>query len=174
MYIDGTYWNHYIGETDDSLTLAAYLADKQKTSISLSEIWSDLGLDRADGEFRRHEEPLTVELSCDGRKSDEPYAEFYYAIDIIADLAALLLECRINGGVNLQELSGCDLDTGPREICIVATPRELAQINHALADFVSEPLAFDLSEMLSEEDLKEMTEIFENLRNELFGEADAS
>lgn len=52
MYIEGKYWNHYIGDTDDSLTLAAYLADKGKKEISLAEIFSDIGLDKLKGDFR--------------------------------------------------------------------------------------------------------------------------
>ena len=39
MYIEGKYWNHYIGDTDDSLTLAAYLADKGKKEISGGDIF---------------------------------------------------------------------------------------------------------------------------------------
>ena len=30
MYIEDKYWNNYIGDTDDSLTLVTYLADKNK------------------------------------------------------------------------------------------------------------------------------------------------
>jgi len=30
--------------------------------------------------------------------------DFYYAIDLITDLAALLLECSVNGSVSLREL----------------------------------------------------------------------
>ena len=51
MYIEGKYWNHYIGDTDDSLTLAAYLTDKGKREISLAEIFSDIGLDKLKGDF---------------------------------------------------------------------------------------------------------------------------
>ena len=40
MYIE-KYWGNYIGGTDDSLTLLDYLMDKQKSEISLSEIFAD-------------------------------------------------------------------------------------------------------------------------------------
>ena len=30
--------------------------------------------------------------------------EFYYAIDLITDLAALMLECSVNGNVSLRKL----------------------------------------------------------------------
>ena len=40
MYIADKYWNNYIGDTDDSMTLVEYLADRQKEEISLGEIFS--------------------------------------------------------------------------------------------------------------------------------------
>lgn len=45
MYIE-KYWGSYIGGSDDSLTLLDYLIDKQKEEITLSEIFSDTGLDK--------------------------------------------------------------------------------------------------------------------------------
>lgn len=49
MYIAEKYWNNYIGDTDDSLTLVEYLAGKQKEQIPLNEIFSDFGLDKLHG-----------------------------------------------------------------------------------------------------------------------------
>ena len=170
MYIADKYWNNYIGDSDDSLTLVEYLADKQKKEISLGEIFSDIGLDRLNGDFRRSDESLTAVLTNMESDYDEPEAEFYYAIDIIMDLAALLLECKVSGSVNLCELSGEELDTPAPDIHITATSEEHELINKALTDFVSEPLAYDLSEMCQEEDMMEMAEICEELRNELYGE----
>ena len=170
MYIEDKYWNNYIGDTDDSLTLVEYLADKQKKEISLGELFSDIGLDKLNGDFREHEEPLTVVLKNMESDYEEPYMEFYYAIDIITDLAALMLECKMNGSVNLQELVGGDLETPEPDVCIVATPEEHELINKTIKDFVSDPLAYDLSEMCSEEEMLEMAEICESLRKELYGE----
>lgn len=170
MYIGDKYWNNYIGDSDDSLTLVEYLADKQKKEISLGEIFSDIGLDRLNGDFRQNDEPLTVVLTNMESDYDEPEAEFYYAIDIIMDLAALLLECKVSGSVNLCELSGEELDTPAPDIHITATSEEHELINKALMDFVSEPLAYDLSEMCPEEDMLEMAEICGELRGELYGE----
>ncbi|MDE7205958.1 MAG: hypothetical protein K2N90_02140 [Lachnospiraceae bacterium] len=168
MYITDKYWNNYIGETDDSLTLLTYLADKQKEEISLEEIFSDIGLDKLNGNFRQHEEPLTVVLKNMESDYEEPYAEFEYAIDIITDLAALLLECKVNGSVDSFELLGDDFDTNAAKICITATPKEHELIDKVLTDFVSDPLAYDLSEMVSEEDMQEMAEICAELRKELY------
>lgn len=170
MYIADKYWNNYIGDSDDSLTLVEYLADKQKKEISLGEIFSDIGLDRLNGDFRRNDEPLTVVLTNMESDYDEPEVEFYYAIDVIMDLAALLLECKVSGSVNLCELSGEELGTPTPDIYITATSEEHELINKALMDFVSGPLAYDLSEMCPEEDMLEMAEICGELRNELYGE----
>lgn len=170
MYITDKYWNNYIGDTDDSFTLVTYLADKQKQEISLGELFCDIGLDQLNGDFRQHEEPLTVVLNNMESDYEEPYIEFYYAIDIITDLAAMMLECKMNGSVNLCELLGEDLETTKPDIRIVATPEEHELVNRTLMDFVSAPLTYDLSEMCPEEDMMEMAEICEKLRKELYGE----
>lgn len=161
MYIENKYWNNYIGDTDDSLTLVDYLADKGKEELSLSEIFSDTGLDKLNWKFRQKDICLEYKdktgLAC----------EFYYAINLITDLAALLLECKMSGSVNLSELCEIDIDT-ISSIRITATQEELEKMNLALADFVSEPLTYDLSEMCPEEDMQEMANLCEELRKELF------
>ncbi|MCH5271528.1 MAG: hypothetical protein J1E83_12375 [Lachnospiraceae bacterium] len=169
MYIENKYWNNYIGDTDDSLTLVEYLADKQKEEISLGEIFSDIGLDKLNGDFRKHDDPLTVVFSNIDSDYDEQYVEFYYAIDLITDLAALLLECKVSGSVNLCKLFGGDLETAVPDVHITATPEEHELMNKALKDFVSAPLVYDLSEMCSEEEMLEMATVCEELRNELYG-----
>lgn len=168
MYIENKYWNNYIGDTDDSLALIDYLADKQKEEITLEEIFSDIGLDKLNGDFREHDEPLTAVLTNRESDYEESYLEFYYAIDLISDLAALLLECKVNGTVNLCELYGDDLETPAPDIRITASPQEHEMMNRALADFVSAPLAYDLSEMCPEEEMLEMAELCEGLRKELY------
>ncbi len=170
MYIANKYWNNYIGDTDDSLTLVAYLADKNKEEISLEEIFSDIGLDKLNGDFREHDVPLTVVLTNMESDYEEPYIEFYYAIDLITDLAALLLECKVNGSINLCELFGDDLEINVSNVYITAKPEEHKLVNKALTDFVSAPLDYDLSEMCPEEDMLEMARICGELKKELYGE----
>lgn len=158
MYIE-KYWENYIGGTDDSLTLLDYLAEKQKEEISLGEIISDTGLDKL-GSFQRTEEPLLV--SVEGME-----AEIHYAIDLITDLAALLLECKVNGSVHLSDL--CDIYEPDCIVRITATPEEHELMNKALMDFISAPLSYDLCEMVPEEDMMEMAAVCEELRKELYG-----
>ena len=160
MYIE-KYWGNYIGGTDDSLTLLDYLADKQKSEISLSEIFADTGLNKQNWDF--HE---TVEwLEYTDRSGMEH--EFYYAIDVVTDLAALMLECQVNGSVSLGELLDNENETAVR---ITFTEKEKAAMNQALTDFVTDPMAYDLLEMVPEEDMLEMARDCENLRRELCGE----
>lgn len=103
--------------------------------------------------------------------AEEYETEIYYAIDLITDLAALLLECKMNGSVNQCELFGADLEkTVVPDICITATPEEHKKMNEILMDFTSEPLSYDLSEMVLEEEMLEMAAICEELRKELYGD----
>lgn len=163
MYIENKYWNHYIGDTDDSLTLVEYLAGKQKERISIGEIFSDFGLEKLSGDFRCPTEPLVF---VDG---EEWEIEIHYAIQMVLDLAAMLLECKVSGTVNLHELFGDELETTMPNICIMATAEEHELINRVIKDFVSAPLSYDLSEMCSEEDMVTMAAICDELRSELYG-----
>ena len=157
MYIEDKYWENYIGDTDDSLTLLEYLAGKGKRDISITEIFADTGIDQLQWDFKQAD---SFSVTVDGIE-----AEIYYAIDLIMDIAAILLECKVNGSVKLGDLSG---DEEEQEICLKATPAEHEQINQALKDFVAEPLSYNLCEMISEEDMLEMAAICEELRKELY------
>ena len=159
MYIE-KYWGKYIGGTDDSLTLLDYFVDRQKTELSLSEIFADTGLDKLDWDFR--ESPELGFKDRDGFEHD-----FYYAIDLVTDLAALMLECQVNGSVSLGEL----LDNGSEAaVRVTFTEEEKAAMNQALTDFVTDPMAYDLCEMVPDEDMQEMARDCEALRRELCGE----
>lgn len=78
----------------------------------------------------------------------------------------MILECKINGSINLYELDS-DLETEFPNTCIVATPDEMKKMNMVLTDFVSNPLAYDLVEMCTEEDMQELAIVCEGLRKEL-------
>ena len=158
MYIS-KYWGNYIGGTDDSLNLLDYLADKNKTEISLSEVFVDLGLDQLAGSFIQTSVPLEF-VHSDGVCTD-----FHFAIDLITDLSAILLECKKSDGINLRKLNKHNMPD--RVIRISATPEEYALVNQVLEHFASNPLEYDLSELVPEEDMLEMAEVCERLRQEL-------
>ena len=159
MYIE-KYWGNYIGGTDDSLTLLDYFVDKQKDEISLSEIFADTGLDKLNWDFRQ-----SPELGFTDRDGFEH--NLYYAIDVVSDLAALMLECQVNGVVSLGELLDDETETTVR---ITFTDGEKAAIGKALADFAVDPLAYDLYEVVPDEAMREMAQDCEALRQELCGE----
>lgn len=162
MYITDRYWQNYIGDTDDSLTLVEYLAGKRREEIPLGEILSDFGLDKLDGGFRTPGIPLAY-TSPEGWETP-----ICYAIDLIADLAALLLECKMSGGIDMRELDNEDT-AAPAVIRITAVPEEHTLMNQTLTDFAADPLAYDLSEMMPEEDMLEMAALCGKLRAELYG-----
>ena len=158
MYIIEKYWGNYIGGTDDSLTLLEYLIEKQKTEISLSEIFADTGLDKLNWDFRK------TELELGYTNPDGLEYPFYYAIDVVTDLAALMLECKINDGVSLMQLLNEEEGSVVR---ISSTPEEKTAIKKVLADFAKNPLAYDLNEMVPDDDMREMAQVCENLCKEL-------
>ncbi len=159
MYIK-KYWGNYIGGSDDSLNLVAFLEDQKKEEIPLSEIFAKIGLDKQNWDFRQ-----TVEY-LEFTHSGGVEMDFHFAIDVVTDLAAILLECGVSGSVNLQDLD--EYNTPSRRIRITATPEEHDAMNKALADFAQNPLEYDLSEMMDDEESREMARDVEALRKELY------
>ena len=158
MYIS-KYWGEFIGGSDDSLSLVEFLEDLNKEEITLKEIFTGIGLDRQNMDFRQTVDNLGFTNSI-GLE-----IEFYFAIDIVTDLAAILLECRITGHLNLRELYNNE-DTQNRCIQVIATEEEYTAIKDALEDFVKNPKSYDLYEMIGD-DIIEMAEIVKELRKEL-------
>ena len=52
MYIK-KYWGNFIGGSDDSLNLMAFLEDQKQEEIPLSEIFAKIGLDKQNWDFRK-------------------------------------------------------------------------------------------------------------------------
>ena len=159
MYIK-KYWGNFIGGSDDSLNLVAFLEDQKKEEIPLSEIFAKIGLDKQSWDFRQ-----TVEY-LEFTHSDGVEMDFHFAIDVVTDLAAILLECSVSGSVNLQDLD--EYNTPVCRIRITATPEEHDAMNKALADFAQNPMEYDLSEMMDDEEIHEMARDVEALRKELY------
>ena len=159
MYIK-KYWGNFIGGSDDSLNLVAFLEDQKKEEIPLSEIFAKIGLDKQNWDFRQ-----TVEY-LEFTHSDGVEMDFHFSIDVVTDLAAILLECSVSGSVNLQDLD--EYNTPARRIRITATPEEHEAMDKALADFVHAPLEYDISEMMGEDEITDMASQVEMLRKELY------
>lgn len=90
-------------------------------------------------------------------------AKYLYVVTKM--LAALLLECKVNGNVNLQELDEMNDDFAMK---LTATEQEHAMINDALKDFAANASEYDIAEMMMEDELQEMAEGCEKLRKELY------
>ena len=159
MYIK-KYWGNFIGGSDDSLNLVAFLVDQKKEEIPLSEIFAKIGLDKQSWDFRQ-----TVEY-LEFTHSDGVEMDFHFAIDVVTDLAAILLECSVSGSVNLQDLD--EYNTPVCRIRITATPEEHDAMNKSLADFAQNPLEYDISEMMGEDEITDMAYQVEMLRKELY------
>lgn len=159
MYID-KYWGNFIGGSDDSLNLVAFLEDQKKEEIPLSEIFAKIGLGKQNWDFRQ-----TVEY-LEFTHSNGVEMDFHFAIDVVTDLAAILLECSVSGSVNLQDLD--EYNTPACRIRITATPEEHDAMNKSLADFVHAPLEYDISEMMGEDEITDMAYQVEMLRKELY------
>ena len=159
MYIK-KYWGNFIGGSDDSLNLVAFLEDQKKEEIPLSEIFAKIGLDKQNWNFHQ-----TVEY-LEFTHSDGVEMDFHFASDVVTDLAAILLECSVSGSVNLQDLD--EYNTSSRRIRITATPEEHDAMDKALADFVHAPLEYDISEMMGEDEITDMASQVEMLRKELY------
>ena len=159
MHID-KYWGNYIGGSDDSLNLVAFLEDQKKEEIPLCEIFAKIGLDKQNWNFHR-----TVEY-LEFTHSNGVEIDFHFAIDLITDLAAILLECSVSGSVNLHDLDS--YHTPSRRIRVTATAEEYDAMDKVLADFVKDPLSYDLHALMDDKDIKEMAEQVEALRKELY------
>ena len=158
MYI-AKYLGDFIGGSDDSLSLVEFLEGLNKEEITLKEIFTGIGLDRQNMDFRQTVENLGF-INSIGLEID-----FHFAIDVVIDLAAILLECKNNGHVNIGELYGNEYEQ-KRCIRVVATEKEYTAIKDTLEDFVKNPKSYDLYEMIGD-DIIEIAEIVKELRKEL-------
>lgn len=94
--------DEYIGGSDDSLSLVAFLEDQKKEEISNSEIFDKIGLYKLNWNFRQTVEYLGF------THSNSVETDFHFAIDVVIDLAAILLECIASGDINLHDLDEYD------------------------------------------------------------------
>lgn len=162
MYLAEKNWDEMIGGSEDSMTLGEYLADKGKRKISLKEIFEDFGFNDPGMDFKTGEEPITVTF----KSGIEP--EIYYAIDVMIDLAGILLECKVNGKIDLSEFLGMDLDMDDSNITVTSSAAEEELMKNVLTDFSEDPMGFSLSEMCEEDEMQELSDLCRELLKELF------
>lgn len=156
-------WGIKALESDEGLDVLDILENEyvpEHPVMDLGEIFAKIGLDKQNWDFHR-----TVE-NLEFTHSDGVDMDFHFAIDLVTDLAAIMLECSISGSVDFHDLD--EYDAPSRRIRITATPDEHDAMNKALADFVRDPLAYDLHELVPDEDMLAMAEDCESIRRELY------
>lgn len=150
-------WDNYAGVSDEALSLTEYLESTRKGEFTVSELFDEIGLSELDGNYSDTAVPLGVEIG-------DLEVDFPYAIDIVIVIAALVLECRNSGAVNLNELNpNCE----EIFIKVTATDDEYIMLTDALADFVEAPESFDLAEMMDEEELQDYAEGIKEMLEEM-------
>jgi hypothetical protein len=84
-------------------------------------------------------------------------------VDVVTDLAAVVLECMKNGGVELGDLFGSK--AGRVEITVA--PDALKRLLDGLDAFIAAPAIFGISDFLSEKELAEFVADCREIRGEL-------
>ena len=87
MYIK-KYWGSFIGGSDDSLNLVAFLEDQKQEEIPLSEIFAKIGLDKQNWDFRQTVEYLEFTHS-NGVEMDDIKEELEHICNCKIDLLRL-------------------------------------------------------------------------------------
>ena len=132
--------------------------------LPLHEIFTDTGLDKPSWDFGTS--PGLEYTDTEGRSH-----EFRYTIDLLANLAVLMLESEMSGGFQLKDLFGSE--TRDLFVRITATPEEHDAMNRDLADFFADPLSYDLREieMMDDKDTFALARDCEAIRKELYESA---
>lgn len=161
MYID-KWWGEYLGESEDSYTLIGYFNEGEEKDYPLSRIFRDFHLEEQikKGSFR-----TTADIrymSADGVH----YSEIDIVVNLIVDVAAILLECLHNEEVSLRDLN--DGIGKEKSIRVFPTSDEFDHLLEVLDDFVNSYMNYELAELCDEETMKEIagqcSEIAEELK----------
>ncbi|MFX3635956.1 MAG: imm68 putative immunity domain-containing protein [Candidatus Pristimantibacillus sp.] len=156
------WWGNLVGGSDDSLLLVDYFEKLPKTTISLDEIYRNLGLDTIfqNGQLKQGA-AMGFDMPINGSLV---HAEMDIASGAVIDLAAIVLESLHSGFVDLQDL---DHARSEKRITIQATKQDVALLCRELETFAADPLAYDLAKFVPEEDMLELGQAAQEIANEL-------
>lgn len=158
MYID-KWWYHFIGGTDDSLTLLDYFEETEDIEYPFGKLLKDFNINSNDLAFYRSS-PIVFYTDNAGYEHD-----IYYVIDLIQDLSVLVLESYKNGTIKLSDLTKIE---HKKVFKISCNKEELELLVKILIDFAEAPLTYEIAEMVAENDMLEIApqcaEITEELR----------
>jgi hypothetical protein len=163
MYIS-KWWGNLVGGSDDALALVDYFESRDLERFTLREILRDLSLDKYLGKTTlRESKDLSFPVEFPDGQSFEN--SFMISIDPVIDLCAVLLECARSGRVHTRDLFpsskrpvvfGVDMEKEPLKLLL-----------DELALFCSEPLSYDLAELVPESDMLELADACREIESEL-------
>lgn len=136
------------GGSDDSLLLLDYFGMQQEEKLPLKGIMADLHIDTIlkNGDVNDGDAYFETEDSCE--------AHFDMAVDVVADLSAILLESLESGVVEMSALD--DGGEYANTFSILADKEDVSLLLGGLDSFISAPQEYGLAEMMTEEDLQEL------------------
>ncbi|WP_256757657.1 imm68 putative immunity domain-containing protein [Cohnella sp. WQ 127256] len=161
MYIS-KWWGDLIGGSDDSLALIDYLEQLDLTHVTLYQILMDLGFDvlLSEGDLKNG-----GQIGFDRRSASGMFrVEIDIACSALIDLAAIVLECRKSGYVDLHDL---DKSRNPCKLYIDASEEKRNLLRDELNKFTCNPLSYDLAKLVPADDMRELAEKAKMIADEL-------
>lgn len=166
MYIE-RWWGNYIGGTDDTCTLIDYFVSKdfnigEVTVMNVKTILQDFQLTNA---WTTADVRQTTKAVC--LINEEGFhQDIGCAINLLTDLAALIVESQKNGQIQLAALTN---NEAHKQIVISLTvdKEEGDFLKEMLQDFIQYPLSYDLADYCLEEDMQELAKHCEEILMEL-------
>lgn len=159
VFYIGKYWEKSIGGSDEAMLFIDYLAAKDKPVLAVRDILEETGINRLNGNLRHVEDSVALPLGG-GMEA----AEVHYPIEIVTVLAALMLECRVSGSVNYNDL---DSTREKKELKLFYGAEELKKVKEMLSDYVRNPKEYDIYELMLEDEAKEVLAGVSSLLGEL-------
>lgn len=154
LYIE-RWWKEYVGGTDDTCSLIDYLTNREfrhdsTVEIQLTKILQDFQL-TATREIEEIRQTIDIYyVFGEGFQLD-----IHCAINLLMDVTAILLECQKNGQVRMLDLDHTYKDESAI-IAIKAESEDVMLLKNWMADFIQNPLRYDLAEFCPEEEMQEI------------------
>lgn len=151
--------DNYIGGTEDTLLLIDYFGKQTESKLLLHKILSDIHLDTLlEKGFVGNGDVHFVET--------EPHNTYFdFAINVVIDLSAILLENLKNSLIDMNLLDG-DRKYSNR-FTISASQKDVKLLISALDKFIVAPQNYELTEPLSEKSLQKLIEDCKEISNSL-------
>lgn len=151
--------DNYIGGTEDSLLLIDYFGKQTESKLQLFKILSDIHLDiLLEKEFAGNGDVYFKETGLYN-------THFDFAINVVIDLSAILLENLKNSLVNMELLDGDRKYSN--KFTIAALPEDVQLLLKALDRFIAAPQNYELAGTMNEKNLQKLIEQCQEINNGL-------